>query len=188
MRFNHRDTEGHGGFHQIDQRRPRSRAVSASAVEMGLRRSALRSNLEKALRPAGSSMGRLSRCASARAARRTNELRVSPALRAAASMTWRSVSGNETRTLRIPIVYLTDIRRGWSFLFAPSRLRVRSMFTRRREDAKRRYPLSGGCVGSNRAPPSPERRVCPPFLAGVAHVAHARVGAPGGVHECLVVA
>ncbi len=101
--------------HPIDQRRPRSRASRASAVEMGVRRSALRSNLENALRPAGSSRGLCSRCASARAARRTNALRVSPALRAAASMIRRSVSGSETRTLRIPIVYLTDIRRGWFF-------------------------------------------------------------------------
>src|SRR5258708_27280020 len=79
---------------------------------MGVRRSALRSNLENALRFSGSSIGRRTRCASARAARRTNELRVSPALRAAASMSRRSVSGSETSTLRMPIVYPMDIR-GW---------------------------------------------------------------------------
>jgi hypothetical protein len=107
--------EGDGGVdHQIDQRRPRSRASSASAVEIGLRCSALRSNLENALRPAGSSMGRRTRRASARAARRRNELRVSPALRAAASMTRRSVSGNETRTLRMTTGYPSDFRGGRS--------------------------------------------------------------------------
>jgi hypothetical protein len=95
-----------GIHHQIAQRRPRSRAARALAVETGVRRSALRSNRVNASRPAGSFIGRLSRYASARAARRTKELRVSPVLRAAASMIRRSVSGRETRTLRIPIVYL----------------------------------------------------------------------------------
>ena len=115
----------HARDHQIDQRRRRSRASSASAVEIGLRRSALRSNLENALRSAGSSMGRFTRCASARAARRTKELRVSPALRAAASMTCRSISGNETRTFRMARVYPSDIRNGMS-----CRLRTRSTLFR----------------------------------------------------------
>src|SRR5258708_27409491 len=76
---------------------------------MGVRRSALRSNLENALRFSGSSIGRPTRCASARAARRTNELRVSPALRAAASIALRSVSDSDTRTLRMMRVYPLDI-------------------------------------------------------------------------------
>lgn len=95
---------------QIAQRRPRSRAASASAVEIGLRRSALLTSLEKARRVFGSSIGRVIRRASAKAARRTNELRVSPALRAAASITRRSVSGSETSTLRTVKVYPSDIR------------------------------------------------------------------------------
>lgn len=95
---------------EIDQRRPRFRASSASAVDIGVRRSALRNKAENARRLAGSSMGRRTRRASARAARRRNELRVSPAFRAAASMTRRSVSGSETRTLGIAAVYPPDIR------------------------------------------------------------------------------
>jgi hypothetical protein len=103
--------ERDGGINdQIAQRRPRSRAASASAVEIGLRRSALLTNREKARRVFGSSIGRVIRRASASAARRTNELRVSPALRAAASITRRSVSGRETSTLRTTPVYLRYIR------------------------------------------------------------------------------
>jgi hypothetical protein len=93
--------ERHGGINdQIAQRRPRSRAASASEVEIGLRRCALLTNRENARRVFGSSIGRVSRRASASAARRTNELRVSPALRAAASITRRSFSGRETSTFR----------------------------------------------------------------------------------------
>jgi len=63
---------------QIAQRRPRSRAASASAVEMGFRRSDLWIRRVKARRVFGSSVGRVVRTASATAARRTNELRVMP--------------------------------------------------------------------------------------------------------------
>jgi len=127
--------ERHGRVdYQIDQRRPRSRASRASAVKIGLRSSALRSNLANARRPAGSSMGRRMRRASASAARRTNELRVSPALRAAASMTRRSASGNETRTLRMSAVYPLDILAATTFGYSIPTTAERSsvMWTARR--------------------------------------------------------
>ncbi len=97
---------------QVSQRRPRSRAVRASEVEIGLRRSARVTSLANALRVFGSSIGRAMRRASANAARRRNELRVSPAFRAAASITRRSDSGRETNTLRMTRVYPSDIRIG----------------------------------------------------------------------------
>jgi hypothetical protein len=122
---------------QINQRRSRSRASSTSEVDRGLRSSALRSNRPTAVLLAGSSMGRLTRCASARAARRTKELRVSPALRAAASMIRRSLSGSERRTLRTSIVYPTVIRVQWSlFRVCASSLEIDFHAKPRRREAK----------------------------------------------------
>jgi hypothetical protein len=95
------------------QRRPRSRAASASAVVIGALPSASLKNFAKALRVFASSSGRLIRFASANPARRRNALRVSPTLRAAASIAWRSISGRETSTLRttsiIPEIFSCEI-------------------------------------------------------------------------------
>src|SRR5437588_12949260 len=55
----------------------------------------------------------------------------------------------------------------------------RSMEWSRTEDSRKRL-LCG------RVPSPPERRIGPTILACVACVAHARVGAPGRVDECLV--
>jgi len=65
--------------------------------------------------------------------------------------------------------------------------RRRSRSLRHRTYLLSEYRLSVGYTRRGPPPSPPERRIPPPPLPLVARLPHARVGAPGGVGECLVV-